>query len=114
MFIDHPYFVDGSSDVQREMGECKCSLVIFDDDVFCLGDLISIVNDLDMRDWIGKMSSHDRDYVLAALTKDSVRNGRNKRRGHANDQQQGCCGGHGSATFGQHMQGIVVSFVCHF
>ncbi|KAA1108627.1 hypothetical protein PGT21_019588 [Puccinia graminis f. sp. tritici] len=78
----HPYFVDGSSDVQREMGEY-------------------------MRDWIGKMSSHDRDYVLAALTKDSVRNGRNKRRGHVNDQQQGCCGGHGSATFGQHMQGIV-------
>ncbi|KAH9462001.1 hypothetical protein Pst134EB_005916 [Puccinia striiformis f. sp. tritici] len=78
----HPYFVDGISDVQREMGEY-------------------------MRDWIGKMSSHDREYVLGALTKDSVRNGRNKRRGHVSDQPQGCCGGHGSATFGQHMQGIL-------
>jgi len=78
----HPYFVDGSSDVQREMGEY-------------------------MRDWIGKMSSQDREYVLSALTKDSVRHGRNKRRGHVDDQQQGCCGGHGSATFGQHMQGIM-------
>ncbi|KAH9470909.1 hypothetical protein Pst134EA_004820 [Puccinia striiformis f. sp. tritici] len=82
----HPYFVDGISDVQREMGEY-------------------------MRDWIGKMSSHDREYVLGALTKDSVRNGRNKRRGHVSDQPQGCCGGHGSATFGQHMQGILV---CYF
>ncbi|PLW14345.1 hypothetical protein PCANC_20889 [Puccinia coronata f. sp. avenae] len=78
----HPYFVDGSSDIQREMGEY-------------------------MRDWIGKMPSHDRDYVLNALSKDSVRRGHNKRRGHVNDQQQGCCGGHGSATFGQHMQGIM-------
>ncbi|EGF98696.1 uncharacterized protein MELLADRAFT_76041 [Melampsora larici-populina 98AG31] len=51
----HPYFVDGSSDVQREMGQY-------------------------MRDWIGKMSDHDRGYVLNALTKESVRNGKNKRR----------------------------------
>ncbi|KAI9613572.1 hypothetical protein H4Q26_010179 [Puccinia striiformis f. sp. tritici PST-130] len=63
----HPYFVDGISDVQREMGEY-------------------------MRDWIGKMSSHDREYVLGALTKDSVRNGRNKRRGHPNSQSNSFMG----------------------
>ncbi|KAI8445126.1 heterokaryon incompatibility protein Het-C-domain-containing protein [Phakopsora pachyrhizi] len=80
----HPYFVDGSSDVQREMGAY-------------------------MRDWIGKMSDDDRRYVLNALSKDSVRNGKNKRRGHVDDGQQGCCGNHGSSTFGQHMQGLAVS-----
>nr|AIC33785.1 heterokaryon incompatibility protein C [Puccinia cf. psidii AE-2014] len=80
----HPYFVDGSSDVQKEMGEY-------------------------MRDWIGKMPSADRDYVLNALTKDSVRRGANKRRGFADTNQQGCCGSHGSSTFGQHMQGMVPS-----
>lgn len=78
----HPYFVDGSSDVQREMGEY-------------------------MRDWIGKMSSQDREYVLGALTKESVRNGRNKRRGHVDNHDHTACGGHGSATFGQHMQGAL-------
>ncbi|CAH7670124.1 heterokaryon incompatibility protein Het-C-domain-containing protein [Phakopsora pachyrhizi] len=81
----HPYFVDGSSDVQREMGAY-------------------------MRDWIGKMSDDDRRYVLNALSKDSVRNGKNKRRGHVDDGQQGCCGNHGSSTFGQHMQGLAVSY----
>ncbi|KAG0142536.1 hypothetical protein CROQUDRAFT_662406 [Cronartium quercuum f. sp. fusiforme G11] len=78
----HPYFVDGSSEVQREMGQY-------------------------MRDWIGKMSDSDRSYVLNALTKESVRNGKNKRRGQPDNGSSGCCGSHGSSTFGQHMQGYM-------
>lgn len=73
--------------------------------------MFAIFPTIDMRDWIGKMSDADRSYVLNALTKESVRSGKNKRRGHVDNGQSGCCGSHGSSTFGSHMQGYLVSFL---
>ncbi|GAA5870617.1 hypothetical protein JCM3774_001704 [Rhodotorula dairenensis] len=62
----HPYFVDGSSEVQNLMGAY-------------------------MKTWIEGQSASDKQFILNGLTKDSVRNHKNKRKGHESDQE-----GHGA------------------
>ncbi|GAA5987987.1 hypothetical protein JCM5350_007849 [Sporobolomyces pararoseus] len=64
----HPYFFDESSSVQREMGAY-------------------------MKSWIEGQSPEDKRYILQALTKDSVRNHKNKRKGQPEDQVGHGCGG---------------------
>ncbi|GAA5960765.1 hypothetical protein JCM3765_007326 [Sporobolomyces pararoseus] len=64
----HPYFYDESSSVQREMGAY-------------------------MKTWIEGQSPEDKRYILQALTKDSVRNHKNKRKGQPEDQVGHGCGG---------------------
>ncbi|SDA01330.1 BZ3500_MvSof-1268-A1-R1_Chr10-1g02585 [Microbotryum saponariae] len=62
----HPYFYDDSSSIQREMGAC-------------------------LKKWID--NTPDKNYILHALTKQSVRDGKNKRKGHEKDQIGHGCGG---------------------
>ncbi|KAK4705310.1 hypothetical protein P7C70_g893, partial [Phenoliferia sp. Uapishka_3] len=64
----HPYFFDSSSPIQREMGEY-------------------------LKSWIDSQPHEDKTYILNALTKQSVRANKNKRKGHASDQVGH--GGHG-------------------
>ncbi|GAA5823128.1 hypothetical protein JCM3770_005260 [Rhodotorula araucariae] len=62
----HPYFYDDSSEIQRLMGEC-------------------------LKRWIDSQSAEDKRFILAGLTKDAVRNHKNRRKGHEADQD-----GHGA------------------
>lgn len=62
----HPYFVDGSSEVQNLMGAY-------------------------MKSWIEGQSPSDKQFILNGLSKDSVKNHKNKRKGHESDQE-----GHGA------------------
>ncbi|POY71751.1 hypothetical protein BMF94_5112 [Rhodotorula taiwanensis] len=62
----HPYFVDGHSEIQNQMGAY-------------------------MKSWIEQQSANDKQFILKGLTKDAVRNHKNKRRGHESDQE-----GHGA------------------
>lgn len=55
----HPYFYDETSEIQTEMG-------------------------VYMKGWIESQNVDDKAYILNALTKSSVRAGRNTRKGHAN------------------------------
>ncbi|ORY92909.1 heterokaryon incompatibility Het-C [Leucosporidium creatinivorum] len=64
----HPNFYNDNSSVQREMGAY-------------------------LKSWIEGQSPEDKAYILNALTKDSVRNGKNKRKGHEKDQIGHGCGG---------------------
>lgn len=64
----HPNFYNDNSSVQREMGAY-------------------------LKSWIEGQSAEDKRYILNALTKDSVRNGKNKRKGHEKDQIGHGCGG---------------------
>lgn len=64
----HPFFYDDSSSVQREMGAY-------------------------LKSWIEGQSPEDKRYILQALTKDSVRNHKNKRKGQPEDQVGHGCGG---------------------
>ncbi|GAA6015071.1 hypothetical protein JCM11491_001649 [Sporobolomyces phaffii] len=80
----HPYFYDDSSSIQREMGAY-------------------------VKSWIEGQSPDDKRYILQALTKDSVRNHKNKRKGQPEDQVGHGCGGeynsvlmpHGVGAFAQ-------------
>ncbi|GAA5928728.1 Het-C domain-containing protein [Sporobolomyces koalae] len=65
----HPYFYDDSSSIQREMGAY-------------------------LKSWIDSQGPDDKRYILNALTKDSVRNHKNKRKGQPEDQVGHGCGGH--------------------
>ncbi|BGP31871.1 hypothetical protein JCM10296v2_003649 [Rhodotorula toruloides] len=62
----HPYFYNDNSDVQREMGAY-------------------------MKKWIDSQSHDDKRIILERLTKDAVRQHKNKRKGHESDQE-----GHGA------------------
>ncbi|GAA5835537.1 hypothetical protein JCM11251_002958 [Rhodosporidiobolus azoricus] len=62
----HPYFYDDSSIIQRQMGEY-------------------------LKSWIDGQNAEDKRFILAGLTKDAVRNHKNKRKGHESDQE-----GHGA------------------
>ena len=69
-----PYFYDDSSIIQREMGAF-------------------------LKGWINGQSQEDKAYILNALTKDSVRNHKNRRKGHAEDQVGHGCGGQVGFSF---------------
>ncbi|GAA5857550.1 hypothetical protein JCM8547_009336 [Rhodosporidiobolus lusitaniae] len=62
----HPYFYDDNSTIQRQMGAY-------------------------IKSWIDGQSAEDKRFILAGLTKDAVRNHKNKRKGHESDQE-----GHGA------------------
>ncbi|BGP16034.1 hypothetical protein JCM10213v2_004028 [Rhodosporidiobolus nylandii] len=62
----HPYFYDDSSEIQRQMGAY-------------------------LKSWIDGQSAQDKRIILERLTKDAVRNHKNKRVGHESDQE-----GHGA------------------
>ncbi|KAL8278714.1 hypothetical protein RQP46_008783 [Phenoliferia psychrophenolica] len=64
----HPYFFNNNSPIQREMGAY-------------------------LKSWIDGQSGEDKAYILNALTKQSVRANKNKRKGHAEDQVGHGCGG---------------------
>ncbi|GAA6061244.1 hypothetical protein JCM10212_002703 [Sporobolomyces blumeae] len=59
--LHHPFFYDDQSSVQREMGAY-------------------------LKSWIDGQTPEDKRYILNALTKDSVRNHKNRRKGHLADQ----------------------------
>lgn len=46
-----------------------------------------------LKSWIDGQSAEDKRYILNALTKDSVRNHKNKRKGQPEDQVGHGCGG---------------------
>lgn len=50
-----------------------------------------------LKGWIDGQSSSDKAYILNALTKQSVRAGKNKRKGHEQDQVGHGCGGRESS-----------------
>ncbi|GJN89194.1 hypothetical protein Rhopal_002172-T1 [Rhodotorula paludigena] len=62
----HPFFYDDSSPIQREMGAY-------------------------LKSWIDGQSHADKQFILNGLTKDAVRNHKNRRKGHEADQE-----GHGA------------------
>ncbi|GAA5907677.1 Het-C domain-containing protein [Sporobolomyces salmoneus] len=64
----HPYFYNDSSSIQREMGAY-------------------------VKSWIEGQSPEDKRYILQALTKDSVRNHKNNRKGQPDGQVGHGCGG---------------------
>lgn len=66
----HPYYASGRSQVQNDMAE-------------------------ELARWFNSMSEEDQQIVLQNLTKESVREGKNKRAGHEDDDTSGC--GHGGA-----------------
>ncbi|SCV73961.1 BQ2448_6391 [Microbotryum intermedium] len=81
----HPYFYDDSSSIQREMGAC-------------------------LKNWID--NSPDKNYILHALTKQSVRDGKNKRKGHEKDQiGHGCGGEYNSILSPQKVQAFATAHV---
>lgn len=69
----HPYFVDGHSEIQNQMGAY-------------------------MKSWIEQQSANDKQFILKGLTKDAVRNHKNKRRGHESDQEGHGAHGRGSRS----------------
>ncbi|KAM0787789.1 hypothetical protein ACM66B_003843 [Microbotryomycetes sp. NB124-2] len=67
--LHHPYFYNDNSSIQREMGAY-------------------------LKSWIDGQNAEDKRYILQALTKDSVKNHRNLRKGHKQDQVGHGAGGH--------------------
>ncbi|KAK4047692.1 hypothetical protein OIV83_005200 [Microbotryomycetes sp. JL201] len=67
--LHHPYFYNDNSLIQREMGAY-------------------------LKSWIDGQNAEDKRYILQALTKDSVKNHRNLRKGHKQDQVGHGAGGH--------------------
>lgn len=64
----HPYFYNDNSQIQREMGSY-------------------------LKSWIDGQNPQDKAYILNALTKDSVKAGKNMRKGHKQDPEGHGCGG---------------------
>lgn len=76
----HPFFYDDSSPIQREMGAY-------------------------LKSWIDGQSHADKQFILNGLTKDAVRNHKNRRKGHEADQEGH--GAHGCACCSTRSDGVV-------
>ena len=81
----HPYFYEDGP-IQRDMGAC-------------------------LKKWVDSQSHQDKAFVLAGLTKDAVRAGKNKRRGHEGDTGHSCGGSSNSILAPQRIQQFAASHV---